>query len=157
MRGIFGEDGGNANLFFLDMEEEPKHQLQHHAQPHQPPPTQHRKKSSSSSTSSYSASGAEPATSSTQEGSPTPKKHCQICTEDIVKFKGLHYGAMTCYSCRAFFRRCHSADRKEPFKALCKNNVSKSYFTPHGSLYRSYESVSRCSETSFSYYALKSQ
>ncbi len=53
------------------------------------------------------------------------KKICRVCGEEIAKYKGLHYGGLTCYSCRAFFRRCHSADRKEPFKAACKDQVKK--------------------------------
>ena len=49
-------------------------------------------------------------------------KLCQVCGEVILKYKGLHYGGLTCYSCRAFFRRCHSAERKEPFvPPNCKN------------------------------------
>jgi len=78
--------------------------------------------------------------SSSPPSSALERKRCQICREEIVKFKGLHYGAMTCYSCRAFFRRCHSADRKEPFKATCKNQVRS---TNQANLRRSIEVLFR--------------
>lgn len=68
------------------------------------------------------SNGDETAPTSTSENGEMRSKACQVCGEEIAKFKGLHYGGLTCYSCRAFFRRCHSADRRQPFVPPdCKN------------------------------------
>ncbi len=38
---------------------------------------------------------------------------CSVCLEPIKKHKCVHYGAITCYSCRAFFRRTCIEKRAE--------------------------------------------
>ncbi len=55
---------------------------------------------------------------------------CSVCLEPIKKHKCVHYGAITCYSCRAFFRRTCIEKRaeetrlapKEPPKYECKTS-----------------------------------
>jgi hypothetical protein len=33
------------------------------------------------------------------------ERFCLVCGEKIVKHECIHYGALSCYSCREFFRR----------------------------------------------------
>lgn len=47
------------------------------------------------------------------------EKDCSVCLIKNVKV-GKHYGAVTCYSCRAFFRR--SQDRKRPLRCKLSNS-----------------------------------
>ena len=47
------------------------------------------------------------------------EKDCSVCLIKNVKV-GKHYGATTCYSCRAFFRR--SQDRKRPLRCKLSNS-----------------------------------
>ena len=47
------------------------------------------------------------------------EKDCSVCLIKNVKV-GKHYGAITCYSCRAFFRR--SQDRKRPLRCKLSNS-----------------------------------
>merc|ERR1719474_2098023 len=50
--------------------------------------------------------------------SPTDK--CKVCNEPAAKH--VHYGAMTCFSCRAFFRR--SIQNKTAATYVCRRSKS---------------------------------
>ena len=56
----------------------------------------------------------------------TPSPMCSVCSIRGVT-TGLHYGAVTCYACRAFFRRC--PDRKRTprckYQSMCPVNESE--------------------------------
>ena len=54
----------------------------------------------------------------------TPPKMCLVCGEKDVP-TGLHYGAVTCYACRAFFRRCPDRKRTPRCKFQSDCSVSK--------------------------------
>eukprot|EP00095_Tigriopus_kingsejongensis_P011668 snap_masked-scaffold59_size442576-processed-gene-0.17 protein:Tk11668 transcript:snap_masked-scaffold59_size442576-processed-gene-0.17-mRNA-1 annotation:"nuclear receptor 1" len=45
-------------------------------------------------------------------------EECQICKDPSIKH--LHYGAITCFSCKAFFRRTSQGNANEKF--VCKNS-----------------------------------
>jgi len=44
---------------------------------------------------------------------------CHVCHQETTKAR-VHYGGVSCYSCRAFFRR----NTQRPELPMCKNNVS---------------------------------
>eukprot|EP00095_Tigriopus_kingsejongensis_P005278 snap_masked-scaffold464_size163657-processed-gene-0.15 protein:Tk05278 transcript:snap_masked-scaffold464_size163657-processed-gene-0.15-mRNA-1 annotation:"nuclear receptor subfamily 1 group i member 2-like" len=56
------------------------------------------------------------------QNSPSSMKgprNCDVCTILIdTKHASIHYGALTCYSCRAFFRRSLQKTRKPEFKCF---------------------------------------
>merc|ERR1712013_380484 len=53
----------------------------------------------------------------------TPSKTCLVCGEKDAP-TGMHYGAVTCYACRAFFRR--SPDRKRTTRCKFQSDCSVS-------------------------------
>ena len=57
-------------------------------------------------------------------GADTTEKVCSICDDIIKKHNCIHYGGLSCYSCRAFFRRAHQNSGKAPSgpKFTCKSN-----------------------------------
>ena len=49
------------------------------------------------------------------------KQPCAVCGQ-LTENKHMHYGAFSCLSCRAFFRRCHQKSTKQGFIKECKSN-----------------------------------
>ena len=73
---------------------------------------------------------AEPASSSMEPKNKSEKRKrkkfirkvaCQICGD--VANDHIHYGATTCYSCRAFFRRSITAQVRNTRKEIRKNSL----------------------------------
>ncbi|TRY67719.1 hypothetical protein TCAL_02933 [Tigriopus californicus] len=53
----------------------------------------------------------------TEDVSMDPTEECQICQDPAIRH--LHYGAITCFSCKAFFRRTSQSKAYEKF--MCKS------------------------------------
>ena len=79
---------------------------------------------------------AEPASSSMEPKNKSEKRKrkkfirkvaCQICGD--VANDHIHYGATTCYSCRAFFRRSITAQVRNTRKEIRKNSFFSFFLT----------------------------
>eukprot|EP00095_Tigriopus_kingsejongensis_P005279 snap_masked-scaffold464_size163657-processed-gene-0.14 protein:Tk05279 transcript:snap_masked-scaffold464_size163657-processed-gene-0.14-mRNA-1 annotation:"ecdysone receptor a isoform" len=49
-------------------------------------------------------------------------RQCRICQDVILKHTCIHYGGLSCYSCRAFFRRANQASKKTVFQCKYEAN-----------------------------------
>lgn len=87
----------------------------------QPIPKRASSKASSSSSSPPSGSPEKSSkgASSSSSSEPKEKKCCAICGDAITKHNCIHYGGLSCYSCRAFFRRAHQGSKTVGF--TCKS------------------------------------
>eukprot|EP00091_Calanus_sinicus_P018813 TRINITY_DN4422_c0_g1_i3.p1 TRINITY_DN4422_c0_g1~~TRINITY_DN4422_c0_g1_i3.p1 ORF type:complete len:118 (-),score=16.54 TRINITY_DN4422_c0_g1_i3:13-366(-) len=55
----------------------------------------------------------------------SPTNKCKICLEPAARH--VHYGAMTCFSCRAFFRRSLQSNTSAKYRcmrqSMCEMNI----------------------------------
>ena len=56
------------------------------------------------------------------ESSAIEPRACLICKDMIMKHTCIHYGGLSCYSCRAFFRRANQESKKAVFECKFDGN-----------------------------------
>ncbi len=72
------------------------------------------------------------------------KRACGVCGELIKKHTCVHYGAVSCYSCRAFFRRAHQSAMKSPiFRCKCQQQEQRQE-TPTPETARAWRRCQKC-------------
>ncbi len=86
--------------------------------------------STSSSDSTSVASSSSPSLSSSSSSSSNGGRHvCTVCHTDTHS-SNLNYGALTCLSCRAFFRRIIQQKLKQELRCRATTGSGKCVITP---------------------------